>query len=74
MVVIRMNAFAPVPSIDAAPVNTGAQPEAAMADAMERLAALERLSTAEMLHELRRAYPDSPLAVRVRALEALRRR
>ena len=41
---------------------------------IERLDAAGRRSTAEMLSELRRAFPDSPLAVRVRALEALRRR
>jgi hypothetical protein len=31
-------------------------------------------STAEMLRNLRAAFPDSPLAVRVRALAALQRR
>ena len=40
---------------------------------VERLNAAGRQSTAEMLQELRRAFPDSPLAVRVRALEALRK-
>ena len=40
---------------------------------VERLNAAGRLSTAEMLQELRRAFPHSPLAVRVRALEALRK-
>ena len=39
---------------------------------VERLAAAGRRSTAEVLHELRRAFPDAPLEVRVRALEALR--
>ena len=52
---------------------TTATPEAEMARALvERLAAAGRRSTAEVLHELRRAFPDSPLEVRVRALEALR--
>jgi hypothetical protein len=47
--------------------------EAEMARALvERLAAAGRRSTAEVLHELRRAFPDSPLEVRVRALAALR--
>ena len=45
-----------------------------MTRAIERLAAIGRRSTAEMLPELRREFPDSPLAVRVRALEALRKR
>ncbi len=40
---------------------------------VERLNAAGRRSTAEMLQELRRAFPDSPLAFRIRALEALRR-
>jgi hypothetical protein len=40
----------------------------------ERLNAAGQRSTAEMLQELRRAFPHSPLAVRVRALEALRKR
>ena len=35
---------------------------------VERLGAAGRQSTAEMLQELRRAFPHSPLAVRVRAL------
>jgi hypothetical protein len=39
---------------------------------VERLTAAGRRSTAEVLHELRRAFPDSPLEVRVRALGALR--
>jgi hypothetical protein len=41
---------------------------------VETLRAGGRRSTAEVLHELRRAFPHSPLAVRVRALEALRGR
>ena len=59
-----------------APMQKPANPaksEAEMARAMvERLAAAGRRSTAEVLHELRRAFPDAPLEVRVRALEALR--
>jgi hypothetical protein len=47
--------------------------EAEMARALvERMYAAGRRSTAEVLHELRRAFPDSPLQVRVRALAALR--
>jgi hypothetical protein len=74
--VIRMNAFTPVPNTnDAALLGAGgSQPEEAMIHAVERLAAAERRSTADMLSELRRAFPHSPLAVRVRALEALRKR
>jgi hypothetical protein len=44
-----------------------------MTRAIKRLAASRR-STAEMLSELRREFPDAPLAVRIRALEALRKR
>jgi hypothetical protein len=39
---------------------------------VEKLSAAGRRSTAEMLHELRRAFPEASLAVRVRALAALR--
>jgi hypothetical protein len=74
--VIRMNAFTPVPNTDdTALAGAGSAPSGtAMTDAVERLVTTEQRSTAEMLQELRRAFPDSPLAVRVRALEALRRR
>lgn len=52
---------------------TPANSEAEMARALvERLAAAGRRSTAEVLHELRRAFPEVPLEVRVRALAALR--
>lgn len=37
-----------------------------------RLAAARRSSTAELLHELRQAFPDAPLAARVAALKSLR--
>jgi hypothetical protein len=40
---------------------------------LDRLAA-DRHSTAELLQELRQAFPDAPLAARVRALAALSRR
>ena len=72
-----MNAFTPVPNTEvAAPAGSGgAHFEVETAHALvERLGAAGRQSTAEMLQELRRAFPHSPLAVRVRALEALRRR
>ncbi|MCX7314914.1 MAG: hypothetical protein WCG92_04735 [Hyphomicrobiales bacterium] len=71
-----MNALAPVPSPDEATLVLpgGTHPEVAMTQAVERLAAAERRSTAELLQQLRREFPDSPLSVRVRALEALRRR
>jgi hypothetical protein len=38
---------------------------------VQRLHAAGRRSTSELLHELRRAFPDAPLAVRVGALQAL---
>jgi hypothetical protein len=70
---IRMNAFAPLPSSeDATPVGPPLPDE--MSRAIERLVAIGRRSTAEMLSELRREFPDAPLSVRVRALEALRKR
>jgi hypothetical protein len=66
--VIRMNAPMQKPA-----GGNPATSEAEMARALvERLAAAGRRSTAEVLHELRRAFPDSPLEVRVRALAALR--
>ena len=39
---------------------------------VQRLHAAGLRSTAELLHELRQAFPDAPLHVRVSALEALR--
>jgi hypothetical protein len=39
-----------------------------------KLTATGGRSTSEMLHELRRAFPDAPLAVRVAALNAIRSR
>ncbi len=38
---------------------------------VRHLHAAGRRSTAELLHELRRAFPDAPLAVRVGALQVL---
>ena len=70
--VIRMNAFTPVPKAEDA-TTLGPSADRAMNQAIERLAA-SRQSTAEMLSELRREFPDAPLAVRIRALEALRKR
>jgi hypothetical protein len=66
---IRMDAHTLVPSAEEASAD-----DAAMARAIERLAATGRRSTAEMLSELRREFPNSPLSVRIRALEMLRRR
>jgi hypothetical protein len=40
---------------------------------MDRIARLRPMSTAEVLRELRSAFPDIPLAERVTALEAIRR-
>jgi hypothetical protein len=70
--VIRMNAFVPVPHADDATA-LGPDAERAMTHAIKRLAA-SRQSTAEILSELRREFPDAPLALRIRALEALRKR
>jgi hypothetical protein len=72
---IRMNAFTPVPAAEeTTPVSCGSADQTAMLRAIERLAAAGRDSAAEVLSTLRREFPYSPLAVRVRALEALRRR
>jgi hypothetical protein len=74
---IRMNAMTPAPNADAASFagSDGAHAETVKARALvERLGATGRRTAAEVLEELRRAFPDSPLAVRVRALEALRHR
>ena len=70
--VIRMNTFTTVPNADDATA-LGPDADRAMTRAIQRLAA-SRQSTAEMLSELRREFPDAPLAVRIRALEALRKR
>jgi hypothetical protein len=70
--VIRMNSFTAVPNAeDTTALSLDA--DRAMALAIKRLAA-NRQSTAEMLSELRREFPNAPLAVRIRALAALRRR
>jgi hypothetical protein len=72
-----MNRPPPLPDTDnAAAMGNALRPsEAERARALvEALAAAGRRSTAEVLSELRRAFPHSPLAVRVRALEALRGR
>ena len=67
-----MNALTAVPDADDDPA-LGPGANRAMTRAIKRLAA-SRQSTAEMLSELRREFPDAPLAVRIRALEALRKR
>ena len=72
-----MNALLPLPSSDDASLLGihSVHSEVEMARAMvERLRGAGGRSTAEMLEELRRAFPHSPLAVRVRALAALQRR
>ncbi len=52
-----------------------AAPEADMAATLTQWAAARReRSASELLRELRATFPDSPLAVRVRALAALQRR
>jgi len=67
-----MNTFTTVPDVDDARA-LGPDADRAMTSAIKRLAA-SRQSAAEMLSELRREFPDAPLAVRIRALEALRKR
>ncbi len=71
-----MNALTPVPDTEDSTFagGDGSASDPAMTLAVERLGKTERRSTAEMLQELRRNFPNSPLAVRIRALEALRRR
>jgi hypothetical protein len=64
--VIRMNTFIAVPNAEDATA-LGPDADRAMTRAIQRLAA-SRLS------ELRREFPDAPLAVRIRALAALRKR
>ena len=60
----------PASETTALPGNNSA--DMAMARALvQQLRAAGRRSTAELLHELRRAFPDAPLAVRVGALQAL---
>jgi hypothetical protein len=68
--VIRMNTPTSAANADS---ETGHLEVEAARGLVERLNAAGRQSTAEMLQELRRAFPHSPLAVRVRALEALRK-
>ena len=76
--VIRTDASMPVP--DAAGEPSSPESDAARREIVRARALVDQLheagrqSTAELLQELRRAFPHSPLAFRVRALEALRRR
>jgi hypothetical protein len=70
-----MNAMMPVPDSAASSAGNTDAPEIARIHALvEQLRANGQRTAAEVLEELRRAFPDSPLAVRVRALEALRGR
>jgi hypothetical protein len=67
-----MNAPMPMPASETATPPGNDASEMAMARALvQRLHATDRRSTAELLHELRRAFPDAPLAVRIGALRAL---
>jgi hypothetical protein len=54
-------------------VHVGSDGEQARA-LVERLRATSQRSTAEILYELRQAFPHSPLSVRIAALAALRER
>ncbi len=75
--VIRMNAVTTLSSLaDAALVGSATQTsscsDAELARALvAKLAAAGGRSTSEMLHELRQAFPDAPLSVRVAALNAI---
>ena len=72
-----MDTLMPIPNSDDASLmgSDSGSSEVETAHALvERLGRTGRNSTAELLQELRRALPHSPLAVRVRALEALRKR
>ncbi len=65
---------APLGDVTLAPRAMTGRPEADLARLLaERTSAPAERSTAEMLRALRAAYPDSPLAFRVRALAALQR-
>ena len=67
-----MNAPMHGPGNNSAALLDGGKPDADMARALvERLHAAGARSTAELLHELRQAFPNVPLTVRVRALQAL---
>lgn len=76
--VIRMNAVTALSTLADANLmgsatQTSARSDAELARALvAKLAVAGERSTSEMLHELRRAFPDAPLAVRVAALEMIR--
>ena len=72
--VIRMNAMLPLPDSASATSVDGAPADAEALAMVERLNAAAHRSTAEMLEDLRRSFPASPLALRVRALAALLKR
>jgi hypothetical protein len=65
-----MNAATPIPNAGATSL-PGDDPVDALEAQVERLRDSGQRSTAEMLQELRRAFPHSPLAFRVRALALL---
>jgi hypothetical protein len=70
--VIRMTIPMATPASEEAASSGGGFSDMAKARALvQHLHAAGRRSTAELLHELRRAFPDAPLAVRVGALQAL---
>jgi hypothetical protein len=77
--VIRMNAvtlnsFADATSVSSETLSSAGSDEERARALVARLAAAGERSTSEMLHELRRAFPNAPLAVRVAALDAIRAR
>ena len=65
----------PLGSVTLAPPGLTGRSEAELAQAMaQQVSAVGRHSSAEALKELRQAFPETPLAMRVAALAALRRR
>jgi hypothetical protein len=64
----------PLGSVTLAPTMMTGRSEAELARAMAESLFENATSTSEALRELRQAFPDSPLAMRVGALAALRRR
>jgi hypothetical protein len=77
--VIRMNAvtlnsFANAASVSSETHSSARSDEERARALVATLAAAGERSTSEMLQELRQAFPNAPLAVRVAALDAIRAR
>ena len=78
--VIRMNAVTTLSTLADATLVGSETHSSSATDAelarelVAKLSAAGERSTSEMLHELRLAFPNAPLAVRVAALDAIRAR